>query len=105
MWETWVQSLGWEDPLEKETVSPAPVFSPGELHGLCKSIGSQRVRITERLSLFFSFRGFNPFPTEMIKCNQNTLEVTKCPQILMILGYLCTLLLLFTVFLGIGKGS
>ena len=21
MWETWVQSLGWEDPLEKETAT------------------------------------------------------------------------------------
>ena len=33
MWETWVQSLGWEDALEKGKV-PTPVFW---------SIGSQRV--------------------------------------------------------------
>ena len=33
MWETWVQSLGWEDPLEKERL-PTPVFWPGESHGL-----------------------------------------------------------------------
>ena len=26
--ETWVQSLGWEDPL-----LPTPVFLPGEFHG------------------------------------------------------------------------
>ena len=32
MQETWVQSLGWEDPLEKGTV-PTPVFWPGEFHG------------------------------------------------------------------------
>ena len=25
MWETWVQSLGWEDPLEKRKL-PTPVF-------------------------------------------------------------------------------
>ena len=31
MWETGVQSLGWEDPMEK---GKAPVFWPGEFHGL-----------------------------------------------------------------------
>ena len=30
MWETRVQSLGWEDPLEKVRL-PTPV--PGEFHG------------------------------------------------------------------------
>ena len=29
MWETWAQSLSWEDPLEKEQL-PSPVFWPGE---------------------------------------------------------------------------
>ena len=32
MQETQVQSLGWEDPLEKEWL-PTPVFLPGESHG------------------------------------------------------------------------
>ena len=32
MQETWVQSLGWEDPLEKEMESTA-VFLPGKSHG------------------------------------------------------------------------
>ena len=32
MWETWVRSLGWEYPLEKEQL-PTPVFWPGEFHG------------------------------------------------------------------------
>ena len=32
MWETWVRSLGWEDPLEQE-MQPPPVFLPGESHG------------------------------------------------------------------------
>ena len=31
MQETWVRSLGWEDPLEK---GKATVFWPGEFHGL-----------------------------------------------------------------------
>ena len=33
VWETWVQSLCWEDPLEKGRL-PTPVFWPGEFHGL-----------------------------------------------------------------------
>ena len=48
MWETQVQSLGWEDPLEKETVTHSNTLAwkipwteePGRLH----SMGSQRVR-------------------------------------------------------------
>ena len=36
MQETWVQSLGWEDLLEKAKV-PTPVFWPGEFHGVEKS--------------------------------------------------------------------
>ena len=31
MWETWVQSLGREDPLEKG-MATTPVFLPGEFH-------------------------------------------------------------------------
>ena len=32
MQETQVQSLGWEDPLEKE-MQPTPVLLPGKSHG------------------------------------------------------------------------
>ena len=32
MWETWVQSLGWEIPWRREWL-PAPVFWPGKPHG------------------------------------------------------------------------
>ena len=32
MWETWVQSLGWEELLEKE-MATTPVFLPGKSHG------------------------------------------------------------------------
>ena len=47
VWEGRVQSLGWEDPLEKETATHTSVFAwripwteePGRLH----SMGSQRV--------------------------------------------------------------
>ena len=27
MWETWVQSLGWEDPLEKEMVTHSSILA------------------------------------------------------------------------------
>ena len=35
--ETQVQSLGWEDPLEKEMETP--VFLPGEFHGRRRLMG------------------------------------------------------------------
>ena len=37
--ETWVQSLGWEDPLGEEMVTPA-IFLPGESHGKKSLVGS-----------------------------------------------------------------
>ena len=47
MRETWVQSLGWEDRLEKGKAT-TPVFWPGEFHGLYK------LDTTGRLSLHFT---------------------------------------------------
>ena len=38
MQETWVQSLGQEDPLKKEW-QPSPVFLPGEFHGQRSLVG------------------------------------------------------------------
>ena len=48
MWETWVQSLGWEDLLEKEMATYSSILAwkvpwmeePGRL----QSVGLQRVR-------------------------------------------------------------
>ena len=40
MWETWVWSLGWEDPqrsFPRREKLPTPVFWPGEFHGVAKS--------------------------------------------------------------------
>ena len=47
MWETWVHSLGWEDPLEKEMAMHSSILAwripwTEELDGL-QSTGSQRV--------------------------------------------------------------
>ena len=38
MQETWVQSLGWEDPLDKKW-QPTPVFLPGKSHGQRSLVG------------------------------------------------------------------
>ena len=38
MWETWVQSLGLEDPLEKETATHSS-FLPGEFQGQRSLVG------------------------------------------------------------------
>ena len=48
MWETWVLSLGWEDPLEKEMATHSSILAwkiPWtEAPGRLRSMGSQRVR-------------------------------------------------------------
>ena len=49
MWETWVRSLGWEDPLEKGWL-PIPVFWPREFHGLYSPWGHKESDMTERLN-------------------------------------------------------
>ena len=53
-WDTWVRSLGCEDPLE-EGMGPTPVFFPGESHGHrslvgYSSWGHKELDRTERLS-------------------------------------------------------
>ena len=34
MWDTWVQSLGWEDPLEKEMTTHSSILASLQPHGL-----------------------------------------------------------------------
>ena len=41
--ETWVQSLGWEDPLEKETATRSSILA-WRIPQTVQSVGSQRVR-------------------------------------------------------------
>ena len=52
MQETWVQSLGWEHPLERERLL-TPVFWLGEFHGLYSPWGRKELGVTERLALRF----------------------------------------------------
>ena len=54
MQETWVQSLGGEDPLEKE-MQPTPVFFPGKSRGqgslaVYSPWACKELDITERLN-------------------------------------------------------
>ena len=53
MWEAWVQSLGWEDPLEKGKypLQYSPVFWPGEFHGPYSPWGCKESDTTEQLLL------------------------------------------------------
>ena len=55
MWETWIQSLGWGDPLVREQLA-SPVFLPGEFHGQKSLVGyslwgSKESDMTKRLLL------------------------------------------------------
>ena len=50
MQETWVRSLGWEDPLEKGKAT----HSSGEFHGLYSPWGHKELDTTEWLSLALS---------------------------------------------------
>ena len=43
MWKTWVQSLGWEDPLEKGKGTHSHILA-WRIPGTTLSAGSQRVR-------------------------------------------------------------
>ena len=56
MWETWVRSLGWEDPLEKGKATHS-VFWPGEFPGLYSPRGRKESDPTERLALALSVDG------------------------------------------------
>ena len=57
MWETWVRSLGWEDPLEKGVASHSNILA-GEFHGqrsLADSSpwGCKESKTTKQFSLSF----------------------------------------------------
>jgi len=59
MWETWVPSLGREDPLEKEMATHSSILAWGipwteELGGL-QSTGHKESDMTERLHFHFHF--------------------------------------------------
>ena len=60
VWETWVQSLGWEDPLEKRMATQSSILAqrnPGQrsLTGYTVHRGHNELDTTEWLSLSLSF--------------------------------------------------
>ena len=52
MWETWVQSLGWEDHLVKGKATLASILA-WRIPGLYSPWGLQESDTTEQLSLLF----------------------------------------------------
>ena len=46
IWETWVRSLGQEDPREKEMATHS-IFLPGEFHGQ-RSLGATCVQVVTK---------------------------------------------------------
>ena len=64
VWETWVGSLRWEDPLEKGMATLTPVFLPGKSQGR-RSLadyspwGCKESDTTERLSTISVFKHVN----------------------------------------------
>ena len=56
MQETWVQFLGWEDPLEKGKATHSSIL-PGEFHGLCSPRDCKESDTTERLSPSLALQG------------------------------------------------
>ena len=61
MWETWIRSPGWEDPLEKELATHSSTLAwkiPWmEESGRLQSMGSQRVRLDWTTSLVHIVNG------------------------------------------------
>ena len=53
MWETWVRSLGWEDPLEEDMAAHSSILAQKipwmEEAGGLQSIGGEELDTTERL--------------------------------------------------------
>ena len=77
MWETWVWSVGWENPLEKEMATHSSILAwkiPWmEEHGRLQSMGWQRVRYNWATSLTHTY--IFRFIYSTIK---NTMWKSKC---------------------------
>ena len=95
MQETWVQSLGWEDPLEKDMATHSSILAwriPWtEKPGVLQSMGSQRVGHDWVTHIFtFLFRrdsstpilsNFRAVPTFQVFCHKLIFRNFVCPAI------------------------
>ena len=58
MWETWVRSLGWEDPLEKGTATHSGILA-WRIIWTVRSWGCKEVHMAEQLSLSSLYKEFS----------------------------------------------
>ena len=82
MQETWVRSLGGEDPLEKEIT---PVFLPGESRGQrspvgCSPWGCKESDTTERLTLLLSLGHLHGTSSAPLFPSTNTFRAPACTR-------------------------
>ena len=77
--ETGVQSLGWEDPLEK---GKAPVFWPGGFHGLYRRRGRKEVSGSSRITIIIirikASQGSVDLQCDALMCPSESLGVLSC---------------------------
>ena len=93
MWETWIQSLGWKDPLEKERATHSSILAwkipwteePGGLH----STGQQR-DTTERLH--WNCHGTSGCVMSPVDCGSRSSFVQSW-SLLILMGLCCVLAL------------
>ena len=103
IWETWVQSLGWEgkgkfNPWRRERLL-TPVFWPGEFHGLYSPWGHKELETTEQLllSLLETYKGnfvwYSISMYNISSCNLIKVWFLFCLDLLVILmiSFLCNL--------------
>ena len=76
MWKTWVQSLGWEDPVEKGKATHSSVLAwriPWTVHGVAKN----QTRLSDFHSLHYLYRkGRNSALLDGILQSMNITEPT-----------------------------
>ena len=55
MWETWVQSLGWEDPLEKERLPLQDSGLENSIDCIVHGVTKSRTRLSDFHSFYFNY--------------------------------------------------
>ena len=75
MQETWVRSLGWDDPLEKGKATHSSILA-WRIHS---PWGCKESDTTERLSLSYSYKGINDViaKIKVLQGSDNTLATKK----------------------------